>query len=266
MTEPDQSSYRIADDDESTAREQERLETLARLRDPRTIRFLEACDPQPGWHCLEVGAGSGSISAWMAEQVGGRGRVMSVDVDLRFHAEMPESVIVRQADVVHDPLPQRHFDLVHARAVLQHIPEREEVFATLVGCLKPGGWLVVEDGDWAAFEAQGLPEPIASVAGAMNQAARMREGWDPHLGPRLLQWYRDHGLVDLTVEGESWTMRGNEDSGEWWLLALEYVAPILVDLGTVTREQVDGALAQARAPGFAMLSPLSIAVRGRTSP
>ena len=57
------------------------------------------------------------------------------------------------------------------------------MFARLVDCLKPGGWLVVEDGHWAAFEAQDLPEPIASVAAAMNQAARMREGWDPDLGP-----------------------------------------------------------------------------------
>ena len=183
MTEPDQSSYRIAEDDESTAREQQRLEALARLRDPRTIAFLGACHPQPGWQCLEVGAGSGSVSAWMAGRVRPDGGVMSLDVDLRFHAEMPEDVIVRQADVVHDPLPAEHFDLVHARAVLQHIPEREEVFARLVDCLKPGGWLVVEDGHWAAFEAQDLPEPIASVAAAMNQAARMREDGTPTSGP-----------------------------------------------------------------------------------
>ena len=84
------------------------------------------------------------------------------------------------------------------------------------------------------------------------------------MGPRpraLLQWYRDHDLTDLTAEGEIWTMRGNEDSGEWWLLALEYVAPILVELGTATQEQVDGSLAQARA-GLPCC-PLSIAVRGR---
>ena len=62
MSDETQSPYRIADDDESTHREQQRLETLARIRDPRTIRFLEACEPQPGWHCLEVGAGSGGRS------------------------------------------------------------------------------------------------------------------------------------------------------------------------------------------------------------
>ena len=57
------------------------------------------------------------------------------------------------------------------------------MFARLVDCLKPGGWLVVEDGHWAAFEAQDLPEPIASVAAAMNQAARMREDGTPTSGP-----------------------------------------------------------------------------------
>lgn len=261
--ETEQSSYRIADDDESTRREQQRLQALARFRDPRTIRFLEACNPQPDWRCLEVGAGSGSISCWLAEQVGPDGHVTSTDVDLRFHGEVPGNVTVHRHDVVHDPLPARRFDLIHARAVLQHIPERYDAFGKLVKALKPGGWLVVEEGDWSAFENQDLPEPIATVARAMNQAARLRDGWDPNLGPRLLHWFRDHDLGDLTVEGESWTMRGNDDSGEWWFLAVEHVAPLLVEMGSITQEHVEGALAQVRHPEFAMLSPLSLAVRGR---
>ena len=43
------------------------------LREPRplynfrTFRFLETTGIGPGWHCLEVGGGSGSVAAWMAD-------------------------------------------------------------------------------------------------------------------------------------------------------------------------------------------------------
>jgi trans-aconitate methyltransferase len=53
---------------------------------------------------------------------------------------------------VTDPLPDAAFDLIHARLVLIHVPEREEVLARLVAALKPGGWMVEEE-----FDSQSLP-------------------------------------------------------------------------------------------------------------
>ena len=44
-----------------------------------------------------------------------------------------------------DPLEQDAFDLVHARAVLEHLPARDEVIGRLVSALRPGGVLVLED-------------------------------------------------------------------------------------------------------------------------
>jgi ubiquinone/menaquinone biosynthesis C-methylase UbiE len=39
---------------------------------------------QPGWRCLEVGAGRGSMAVWLAEQVGPTGHVVATDVDTRY--------------------------------------------------------------------------------------------------------------------------------------------------------------------------------------
>jgi SAM-dependent methyltransferase len=39
------------------------------------------------------------------------------------------------------------FDLVHARLVLVHVPDRAAALATMVAALRPGGWLLVEDAD-----------------------------------------------------------------------------------------------------------------------
>src|SRR5829696_421420 len=51
------------------------LSLLEELVDPPTIRRLETVEVGPGWQALEVGAGRGSIAAWLAERVGEGGRV-----------------------------------------------------------------------------------------------------------------------------------------------------------------------------------------------
>ena len=258
----DSEGYRFDDDAETARREQQRLRALAAVRDPKTIAVLETIGVRPGWHCLEVGAGSGTVSGWLAERVGPEGRVMSTDVDLRFHDDMPVNVIVKQHDIVTDPLPAGHFDLIHARAVLQHLPSRDDVFARFIEWAKPGGWIVIEDGDFRSFEAQPLPEPLGTVhrllAGGANDGFR-----EPTFGSRIIGLFRDHGLRDIDLVGDTWAMRGNDDSGEWWFLAMEHVAPRLIEAGVVTADQMDQALAQAREPSFVMHSTESFAVWGR---
>ena len=66
--------YRLAARGRQEA-EDERLALLERIFDPlsRQRRSLV----QPGWRCLEVGAGRGSMAVWLAERVGGGGIVTS---------------------------------------------------------------------------------------------------------------------------------------------------------------------------------------------
>ena len=252
--------YGVRDDEVGT--ERVRLSMLAQSLDPGTFRLLERVGVEPGMHALELGAGTGSVSAWLAERVGPGGRVMSTDIDLRFHADMPSNVIVRRHDASRDPLPAEHFHLVHARAVIQHIPERVEVLARLVEALRPGGAMVIEDGAMGEFAEQTLPEPLASVHRMVANAAQHR--WrDPLAGVRVLGWMRDLGLEDLDAIGRVRIMRPHEASGEWWFLALERAAPRLVEAGAVSEPDAATAMEQMRAPGFAMLGPTSIATIGR---
>ena len=235
---------------------------LAESLDPGTFRLLERVGVEPGMHVLELGAGTGSVSAWLANKVGSGGRVMSTDIDLRFHDEMPSNVIVRQHDAARDRLPSEHFHLVHARAVIQHIPERIEVLARMVEAMRPGGAMVIEDGAMAEFAEQALPEPLASVHRIVATASQ-HEWRDPNAGVRVLGWMRDLGLEDLDAIGRVRIMRPHEASGEWWFLALERAAPRLVEAGVVSESDAAAALEQMRAPGFAMLGPTSIATIGR---
>ena len=252
--------YEVRDDEVDI--ERVRLAMLAESLDPGTFRLLGRVGVEPGMHVLELGAGTGSVSAWLAEQVGPDGRVMSTDVDLRFHAEMPSNVIVRRHDAAQDSLPSEHFHLVHARAVIQHIPERVEVMAKLADALRPGGAMVIEDGAMAEFVEQALPEPLASVH-RMVAMASVEQWRDPLAGIRVLGWMRDLGLEHLDAIGRVRIMRPGEASGEWWFLALERAVPRMVERGAVSESDGASALEQMRAPGFAMLGPTSIATIGR---
>ncbi len=252
--------YGVADDEVDL--ERVRLAMLAETYDPPTFSLLKRVGVEPGMHVLEVGAGTGSVSAWLADQVGASGRVMSTDIDLRFHAEMPSNVIVRQHDATRDRFPKEHFHLVHARAVIQHLPERTEVLARLCQALRPGGAMVIEDGAMAEFAEQVLPEPLGSIHRLVANASQ--QSWrDPQAGVRVLGWMRELGLEDLDASGRVRIMRPGEPSGEWWFLALERAVPRLVEAGVVAQHDAATALEQMRSPGFTMLGPTSVATVGR---
>lgn len=116
---------------------------LAAAYDPVTFARLAQTGIRPGWRCLEVGAGGGSVAHWLA----GRGAVvLATEVQPEHVPPAPRLTVLRH-DVACDPLPDAAFDLVHARLVLRHLPERDVVLRKLVAALKPGGWLQVDEFD-----------------------------------------------------------------------------------------------------------------------
>ena len=148
--------YRLAAAGREKA-EDERLDLLERLFDPgsRSRRDLM----QPGWRCLEIGAGRGSMAVWLAERVGPAGQVVATDIDTRYLArlDLPNLEVV-QHNILDDPLDALgpgSFDLVCTRLVLFWLAGRQEqAVHQMTACLRPGGWLIDEEGDW------GVPGPV----------------------------------------------------------------------------------------------------------
>src|SRR5215510_1657001 len=104
--------------------ERERLSLLEHIEDPLSQRWLAALGIQPGWRCLEVGAGHGSIARWLAAQVGPQGWVVATDLNPRFLTELQlPNVEVRRHDIRTEPLEAGRYDLAHCRAVLSHLPD-----------------------------------------------------------------------------------------------------------------------------------------------
>jgi SAM-dependent methyltransferase len=158
--------------DNARGETRERFPALSDLYDDETIRCLRAVGVAPGWQCLEVAAGGGSIARWLAGQVGSDGRVLATDLDTRFLESLADPAIeVRRHDIARDPLPGPAFDLVHARLILVHLPERELAFARMAEALKPGGWLVCEEFDSLSMPADPAlhPDECALKAQAVMQ-------------------------------------------------------------------------------------------------
>jgi len=129
-------------------REQERARVagLSAQFDSITVRHLAAVGVARGWHCLEIGAGTGSIARWLADTVGSAGRVVAPDLDTQFLGDLPRPPVeVVRHDITRDTVELDAFDLVPARAVLEHVPSRGEVVMQLVKAVRPGGVLVLED-------------------------------------------------------------------------------------------------------------------------
>ncbi|HVW35348.1 MAG TPA: class I SAM-dependent methyltransferase, partial [Acidimicrobiia bacterium] len=133
------------------ADERRRLDLLEQVFDPATKQYIARLGVPIGGRCLEVGAGAGSIARWLCEQVGPDGGVLATDLETDFLETLTEKNLeVRRHDVVVDPLEDSAFDLIHARLVVEHVPERDAVLRRLVGALRPGGWLILEDFDWSS--------------------------------------------------------------------------------------------------------------------
>src|SRR5262249_36866389 len=140
---------------------------LDTLYSRRTFRFLDATGIGPGWRCLEIGGGSGSVAAWMAERVGPSGSVLVTDIEPRFigesHCQKLATVVLRPHDTGSDPPPEAGLVLIRARLVLMHVPQRPQALERIARALKPGGGLVIED-----FEVRLIDRtiPAADAPGA----------------------------------------------------------------------------------------------------
>jgi SAM-dependent methyltransferase len=245
------------------AKEATRHGLLATGFDRGSANLISRLGLASGWQVLEIGAGGGSLARWLADAVGPEGSVLATDVDLQFVGEQPGHVEVRRHDIARDPLPPDHFDLVHARAVLQHVAERDRALANMVAATRPGGWVVVEDVDWLVFEQQALPEPFATLSRTTLARSVTTYGYDGHWGRRMLGAMLDAGLEEVDSRGKVVTMHGGTPSAEWYVMALERVAPTLVEEGILGEALVTEALAQARDPGFRVLGPSTISAWGR---
>lgn len=219
----------MADDDyvlsrTGSASERERLGLTEDSFDPGTRHRLAAAGIQPGWRCLEVGAGQGSIARWMAEQVGAHGRVVATDINPRFLTaiDLP-NVEVRKHDIRTDPLEPGMYDLAHCRAVLMHLAAPLLAVRRIAAALRVGGWLVVEEPDHSSDRPVNSEHPLAESFTRATRAALERimaqSPYNPYLGCQTRSLLEQAGLIDVGNEERTRIVRGGEPASRGMLMA-----------------------------------------------
>jgi 2-polyprenyl-3-methyl-5-hydroxy-6-metoxy-1,4-benzoquinol methylase len=214
-----------------------RLTLLEQCYDAGTIRRLRSVGIQPGWRCLDAGAGAGSIARWLCAQVGPTGRVLAVDLDTRFLDQLDEpNLDVACLDLRTEELPRDSFDLVHARALLMHLPQRQQVLDGLVAALRSGGVLLVEDADHFPVPAldTGLYAEVfeAFIDNAVH--AGMAKDWARRLPSELQR----RGLRDVWADCDAPLFEGGSVQSEFWRITLAQARELITAEG-ISPQQLD---------------------------
>jgi SAM-dependent methyltransferase len=215
----------------------ERLKLLAQIFDPLSQQCLDRVPIRKGWSCWEIGAGYGTMARWLCERVGGAGMVLATDLEPRFLQPLARANLeVMQHDIVRDPCPQSAFDVVHARLLLSHLPEREQVMDRVIAALKPGGWLVIEDFDVLSLLAdpQANPAECALKTHAALRELLLRRGADLRFGRRLSGRLHAHGLTQIAAEGRLFMWESGSIFTRFLRLTCEQVRDQIIHLGLIT--------------------------------
>ncbi|MFI9826700.1 methyltransferase domain-containing protein [Streptomyces sp. NPDC051913] len=255
--------------DPSWEREHGRLLALEEIYDDQSRHRLTELGVEEGWHCLEVGCGAASIARWLAKQVGAAGRVLATDLDTRFaHDRGLSNLEIRTHDLLTDELPAGAFDLVHARAVVEHLPDRDEALRRLAAATRPGGWVVVEDFDidgpmYPAAARYYPPEhlELAERLGRALRAAFGAAGVDPGTGRRLPQALTDAGLTEIGAQVHAPVLTGG--AAAFFPLTLRSLRPRLLATGEVSDADIEEVITLTKSQGTTYIPNFMVIAWGR---
>lgn len=185
-----------------TPGEYERLRGQARVWEAATGRLLDQVGLATGASCLDAGSGPGETMRVMAQRTGPAGRVLGIDVDAELG--IASLAMLRGAGhrncrfLAHDlaadgPIPGAPFDVVYARLLLFHLPQRVAVLARLWDAVAPGGHLVVQDYDIRGVSVLPALESFSQLVRLLSRTFTAA-GCDVHAGARLAELFAQAGI------------------------------------------------------------------------
>ena len=212
--------------------EGDRLRLLEAIADPRSVRILESRGVGPGWRCAELGAGAGSMAAWLADRVGDTGSVLAVDRNLALldHLTLRANVDLLACHVEDLDLTAGSLDLIHTRNLLMHVEGADDVLERLVAALAPGGVLVAEEADY--YPVAGISSP---AFGEVVRPLVSRWTWARTLPATVTRL----GLADVEAEVDAPLLRGRSPEAAFWAATLASAEGRLTDPAAASDPAVD---------------------------
>lgn len=205
---------------------------------------LESAGISGATRAADIGCGTGTVARWMAERMGGSGRVDAIDIApdqldvARSTPAAPGAAAIHYAvgSAYEPPLQDGAFDLVFCRLVLCHLKEPDKAVARMAKLLRPGGRVVLVDMDLqdiftmppCEYYPTFVNEGVTPLQGAM--------GVDYSVGLRLHGLMMDAGLVTQSITADQPIFRDGPEKHLWektWTVALQRA----VSSGVMTLER-----------------------------
>ncbi|MBV8549863.1 MAG: class I SAM-dependent methyltransferase [Acidobacteriaceae bacterium] len=232
-----------------TAGERQRLALMSALLDPAERIHIARLGVRPGWRCLELGSGNGSISQILAELVAPHGHVVASDIDVAYIKDLrTPGLEVRRIDIHQDAIEENFYDFVVARALLHHVPPARKALERMVTALKPGGVLL-------SIEPDMLPCTVVEP----ESMRRFWQGWlkwsvaaqiDFFIGRQIPAWLDSLGLEEIAGEARAAHFSGGSDWARYWIETTRELAPSLLKSGCVSADMLEEFHARFQDPRY----------------
>lgn len=199
---------------------------------------------------LDVGCGTGAITAGIAKAVGSNGHVLGIDRDEALlevarteHAMFPNLQFER-GDATNLRFAAQ-FDIVTAARTLQWIAEPALAVSKMKQSAKTAGLLVILD--YNHLRNQWEPDPPAEFKLFYDAflAWRHANGWDNEMADHLPELFRSAGLVDVQSRPQDETVERGEPEfarrTSLWSEVIESLGGQLAAAGFCTGPQLEEA-------------------------
>jgi SAM-dependent methyltransferase len=228
----------------------DRLRILHNVYGPGARTLLTRAGIQPGMKVADLGCGVGMTTRLLAELVGGTGQVVGIDYSAAQIEEArtltPSSksnVSFVEASATDTGLPRMSFDLVYCRFLLIHLTEPELAIREMYDLLKPGGILVIEDGDLtsAGSEPSSKLHAFSELFGGLGP----KWGVDYTLGRRLFRMVLAANFSQPEIMFNQPVFARGENK-RLLELSVSEAAAAFVEAGLITSEHLKQTLVEMR--------------------
>ena len=172
---------------------------------------------------LDVGAGSGSITAALAKYIPD-GYVTGVDVNPKIlpraravaEAAGVDNISFQEGDAKSLPFADDSFDIVICHQVLTHLPAPWEALAEMLRVAKPGGIVAAREADYET-ECIWPDVPVLSQFHRLVTKVMMSNGGTSTAGRQLISWAAKAGAPRdrVTASFSPWTYLSPEERQIW---------------------------------------------------
>jgi len=161
--------------------------------------IVDAAGVAPGQAVLDVACGTGVVAREAAQRLGGRGKVVGLDLNegmLAVAERLRPDLEWRQGDAADLPFAAASFDVVLCQAAMMFFPDRAKALREMARVVTAGGTVAVQV--WGSAETQPAYGPFIELA------AR-------HAGPAAIDLLSSYWVLgDLDLVGDLFESAGLE--------------------------------------------------------